>query len=284
MQESRPPAHISAWALPGIPEVSPGDNLAEIIWQRTRALAEVDELYALENGDIVVVTSKIVSKSEGRQIAAAQVGEYLDRETVRTVATRRHEGGETRIVENKLGIVAAAAGIDQSNTPDGVALLLPENPDRSAQLLLEELHALSGKQIGVLITDTLGRAWRIGQTDAAIGAAGVRVVEDLRGTHDSQGRTMSVTETAIADEIAAAADLVKQKSANTPVAVVRGLAHHVIQPDSASGARALIRSNADDLFRLGTNEALREGYTEGYAAGYADGLAISPAKPSGDSA
>lgn len=282
MQQSQPPARISAWALPGIPEVTPGNNLAELIWHSTRVLAELDGSYALEDGDIVVVTSKIVSKAEGRQIAAAEVGEYLDRETVRTVATREHAEGETRIVENRLGIVAAAAGIDQSNTPDGVALLLPEDPDKSAQVLLDELSLRSGKHIGVIITDTLGRAWRIGQTDAAIGAAGVRVIEDLRGTPDSHGRTMAVTETAVADEIAAAADLVKHKSANTPVAVVRGLAHLVAPSGSAGDARALIRSSADDLFRLGTNEALREGYADGYSAGYADGLAARSENPSGE--
>jgi coenzyme F420-0:L-glutamate ligase/coenzyme F420-1:gamma-L-glutamate ligase len=266
---SQPPARICVWSLPNIPEITAGDDLGDIIWQSAQGLAAQDSSLTLTDGDIVVVTSKIVSKSEGRQIPVAEVGEYLDRETVRVVARREHQGGETRIVENKLGIVAAAAGIDQSNTPNNMALLLPENPDRSAQLLLEQLRRHSGMKIGVLITDTLGRAWRIGQTDAAIGAAGIRVIDDLRGTQDDQGRTLEVTETAVADEIASAADLVKRKSNQTPVAIVRGLAHLVTDVTPTDGARSLIRPSEDDLFRLGTAEASAEGYAAGYAAGFA---------------
>lgn len=270
MQQPEPFARIIAWSLPGIPEISAGDNIAQLIWQSVLTLAQADATCTLDHGDIVVVTSKIVSKAEGRHIPADAVAEYLARETVRVVATRAHPGGETRIVENRLGIVAAAAGIDQSNTPSGTALLLPEDPDRSALALCKELRRLSEKTVAVLITDTLGRAWRVGQTDAAIGAAGIHVINDLRGTQDDQGRTLQVTETAVADEIASAADLVKRKSAHTPVAIVRGLSHLVTEDVSTGSARALIRAGDEDLFRLGTAEAFDQGYASGYVAGQAN--------------
>jgi coenzyme F420-0:L-glutamate ligase/coenzyme F420-1:gamma-L-glutamate ligase len=247
---------FSVWALAGIPEVVPGDDLAVII---ADALVE-----PLQDGDILAVSSKIVSKAEGRILRAADREQAITDETVRVVATRKYPGGITRIVENRLGIVGAAAGVDGSNTPDGTVLLLPLDPDASALAirlaLLERFHV----SVGVVVTDTLGRTWREGQTDVAIGASGVTLLEDLRGSLDSQGRRLDVTLPAVGDEIAAAADLVKRKSAGLPVAIVRGLGH-LLNPD-APGGRVLVRPSENDMFRLGTAEAYAEGLEAGRAA------------------
>lgn len=248
---------LSVFAVPGIPEIVAGDDLAAIIGDR---LAE-----PLESGDILAITSKIVSKAEGRMIAAADREDAITAETVRVVATRKHAGGVTRIVENPLGLVLAAAGVDSSNTPDGTVLLLPVDPDASARAICEALRSRFGVDVGVVISDTLGRPWRQGQTDVAIGAAGIRVLDDLRGTLDANGRRMDVTVAAVADEIAAAADLVKGKTSGLPVAVVRGLGHLVGDLD-LPGASALVRPAADDMFRRGSDEAWAEGYEAGLHA------------------
>lgn len=245
---------LTIWTIPGIPEIVTGDDLAEVIGQRE---------IGLQDGDILAVTSKIVSKAEGRFVQADDRDQAITDETVRVVATR----GATRIVENRLGIVGAAAGVDGSNTPVGTVLLLPLDPDASARALRDALEARYDVRIGVIITDTLGRAWREGQTDVAIGSSGVRLLDDLRGTLDAQGRRLDVTVPAVGDEIAAAADLVKGKSKGLPVAVVRGLGH-LVDPD-APGARVLTRTGPNDMFRLGTDEAHAEGYAEGFAAGEA---------------
>ena len=237
-------------------EIAAGDDLAAII-----ATAVLDRL---DDGDILVITSKIVSKAEGRQMAAADREDAISAETVRVVATRAYDGGVTRIVENRLGIVAAAAGVDASNVPDGTILLLPLDPDASARALCTALRNLSGKHVGVIISDTLGRPWREGQTDVAIGAAGVRVLDDLRGGVDSYGRPLEVTMPAVADELAAAGDLVKGKSKGVPVAVVRGMGRLVVEMDEP-GARALVRDASRDMFRLGSDEAERLGYERGIA-------------------
>ena len=246
---------LTVWAIEGIPEIVAGDDLAIIIG----GLAG-----QLEEGDILAVTSKIVSKAEGRFVLAADREQAITDETVRVVATRVHPGGVTRIVENRLGMVAAAAGVDASNTPEGTVLLLPQDPDASALRLRMALESRFGVRLGVIITDTLGRAWREGQTDAAIGASGVRVLDDLRGSVDSQGRRLEVTIPATGDEIASAADLVKRKSGGLPVAVVRGLTH--LLADDAEGARSLIRPAANDMFRLGTDEAWNQGFLAGQQA------------------
>lgn len=237
------------WALPGIPEVRAGDDLAKLI-----AGAEP----GLVDGDVLLVTSKIVSKAEGRIVRAADRETAIDAETVRVVARR----GPLRIVENRQGLVMAAAGVDASNTPAGTVLLLPEDPDASARAIRDGVRDALGVEIGVVVTDTFGRPWRNGLTDVAIGAAGVRVLDDLRGGTDAYGNPLSATVVATADELAAAGDLVKGKAAGLPVAVVRGLPH-VVAPASAddSGARALVRGAADDMFRLGTSEAVREAVT-----------------------
>jgi coenzyme F420-0:L-glutamate ligase/coenzyme F420-1:gamma-L-glutamate ligase len=247
---------ITVFGIRGMREIAAGDDLADII-----GAAALDQL---EDGDILVVTSKIVSKAEGRQVAAADREDAISAETVRIVATRAHGGGVTRIVENRLGMVAAAAGVDASNVPEGTILLLPIDPDASSRKMCAELRKLSGKHLGVIISDTLGRPWREGQTDVAIGAAGVRVLDDLRGGVDSHGRPLEVTMPAVADELAAAGDLVKGKSKGIPVAVVRGMGRLVTGLDEP-GARSLIRDASQDMFRLGSDEAERLGYERGIA-------------------
>ncbi|CAM5538680.1 coenzyme F420-0:L-glutamate ligase [Streptomyces tanashiensis] len=224
-----------------------GDDLAKLIASVSPELAD---------GDVLLVTSKIVSKAEGRVVAADDREEAIDAETVRVVARR----GTLRIVENRQGLVMAAAGVDASNTPSGTVLLLPEDPDASARRIRSGLREALGVDVGVVVTDTFGRPWRSGLTDVAIGAAGVRVLDDLRGGTDAHGNPLSATVVATADELAAAGDLVKGKAAGLPVAVVRGLPH-VVAGDEEPGARALVRGAADDMFRLGTSEAVREAVT-----------------------
>ena len=247
---------LTVFPVANLPEFVAGDDLVGIICDSIGPI--------LEDGDVIAVTSKIVSKAEGRQRVADDREDAITEETVRIVATREHPGGITRIVENRLGLILAAAGVDASNTPDGIILLLPVDPDASALALCTALRSRYGVKVGVVITDPLGRAWRQGQTDAAIGAAGLRVLDDLRGSTDSSGRRLDVTVAAVADEIAGAADLVKGKATGMPVAVVRGLGH-LVGELSELGARALVRPTAEDMFRQGTDEAWREGYQAGLA-------------------
>ena len=244
-------------AVPGLPEFEPGDDLATILGLATDGI--------LESGDILVVTSKIVSKADGRVVAATDREAAITSQTVRVVATREHAAGVTRIVENPQGLVLAAAGVDSSNAADGVVLLLPEDPDASARDLAQKLRERTGLELGVILSDTLGRPWRIGQTDVAIGAAGIHVSDDLRGTPDANGRVLEVTHVATADELAAAAELVKGKASGNPVAIIRGLGHLVGELD-LPGASSLIRPADQDMFRVGSDEAWREGYEAGLHA------------------
>ncbi|SHI20591.1 coenzyme F420-0:L-glutamate ligase [Streptomyces sp. 3214.6] len=251
------------WAVGGLPEVQAGDDLAKMI-----AAAEP----GLVDGDVLLVTSKIVSKAEGRIVRAQDREAAIDAETVRVVARR----GPLRIVENRQGLVMAAAGVDASNTPSGTVLLLPEDPDASARAIRAGLRDALGVDVGVVVTDTFGRPWRAGLTDVAIGAAGVRVLDDLRGGTDAHGNPLSATVVATADELAAAGDLVKGKAAGLPVAVVRGLGHVVVTRDGGTGenggdvgpdgevegARVMVRGARDDMFRLGTSEAVRLAVTQ----------------------
>jgi coenzyme F420-0:L-glutamate ligase/coenzyme F420-1:gamma-L-glutamate ligase len=248
---------LTVFGVGGLPEFVAGDDLATIIGDAVAGI--------LHDGDILAVTSKIVSKAEGRQVLAADREDAITAETVRVVATREHPGGVTRIVENKLGMVLAAAGVDASNTPEGVVLLLPEDPDASALALCSALRERFGVSIGVLVTDTLGRPWRVGQTDVAIGAAGIRVMEDLRGTTDASGRRLDVTVAATADELAGAADLIKGKASGVPVAVIRGMGHLVAGLDEP-GASTLVRPANEDMFRVGSAEAYAEGFEAGRAS------------------
>ncbi|MCL3860289.1 coenzyme F420-0:L-glutamate ligase [Actinotalea sp. K2] len=261
---------LTVWAPEGIGEVVPGDDLVELVGA---ALAGEQPWGAPRDGDVVVVTSKIVSKAEGRVVAAADREAAITAETVRVVATRQHPGGVTRIVENRLGLVMAAAGVDASNTAAGTVLLLPLDPDVSARRLRAGLQQRFGARLGVLVTDTAGRPWRHGQTDLAIGAAGVTVLDDLRGQVDSHGRPLEVSMAAVADEIAAAAELVKGKATGRPVALVRGVGHLVTEGDGP-GARAVVRLGPGDMFALGSEEAYAEGWKD--AVSRADGVEGPP--------
>ena len=228
---------LSVVPVTGLPEITAGSDLAALI---------ADAAPDLRDGDILVVTSKIVSKAEGRVVATSRE-QAIEAETARVVARR----GATTIAQTRHGLVLAAAGVDESNTAPGTVVLLPEDPDESARRLRKALHARTGRSIGVVITDTMGRPWRAGQTDNAIGAAGVRPVRDYRGEADTFGNILEVTVAAVADEIAAAADLVKGKSRGVPVAVVRGLDGLVTEQDGP-GARELIRPAEEDMFRFGS--------------------------------
>lgn len=249
---------LQVWAPDGIGEIRPGDDLAALLGDALEG--------DLHDGDVVVVTSKVVSKAEGRVIQAEDREQAITDETVRVVARREHPGGVLRIVENRLGLVMAAAGVDASNTPDGTVLLLPVDPDASARGLRAAWQGRFGVRLGVVVSDTAGRAWREGLTDIAIGAAGLTVLDDLRGGEDAHGRPLSVTVTAVADEVASASELVRGKAAGRPVAVVRGLARFVTDEDGP-GARSMVRPAEADLFRLGAAEAWQEGYDAGRAAG-----------------
>ncbi|MFF2486508.1 coenzyme F420-0:L-glutamate ligase [Microbacterium sp. NPDC058062] len=254
-----PRTALTVWPLEGIPEIEAGTDLVEVI-----ARAAGDEL---ADGDILVVTSKIVSKAEGRFVVADDREDAITSETVRVVASRTTPNGSTtRIVENRLGMVSAAAGVDASNTPEGTVLLLPVDPDASARAIAAGLRERLGTQVGVIVSDTLGRAWREGQTDHAIGAGGVHVFEDLRGGTDAEGRPLVVTMPCVGDELAAAADLVKGKATRRPVAVVRGRAD-LVGPLDLPGARSIVRPLEKDMFRLGADEAYAEGFTAGLARG-----------------
>lgn len=234
---------LTVTPVAGLPEITAGDDLAALI---------CDAAPGLRDGDILVVTSKIVSKAEGRVISADRE-DAIDAEAVRVVARR----GQTRIVTTRHGLVLAAAGVDSSNTAAGTVVLLPEDPDGSARRLRKALTERLGVSVAIVITDTMGRPWRNGQTDTAIGAAGLLPLRDHRGQADTFGNALEVTVAAVADEIAAAGDLVKGKTRQVPVAIVRGLDELVTSADGP-GAAALIRPVADDMFRLGTADVLYE--------------------------
>lgn len=244
------PGELRVLPVPGMPELRPDEDLAAAI--ATAAPWLVDD-------DVVVVTSKVVSKVEGRLVTAPTDPEARDAlrrelvlaESVRVLATR----GRTLITESRLGIVQAASGVDASNVARDELALLPLDPDGSAAALRTRLHELLGVRVAVVLTDTMGRAWRVGQTDTAIGAAGLAVLHRYAGGTDAHGNDLVVTEVAVADEIAAAADLVQGKLGGVPVAVVRGLA----PVDDGSTARELVRPGSEDLFWLGTAEALAQG-------------------------
>jgi coenzyme F420-0:L-glutamate ligase / coenzyme F420-1:gamma-L-glutamate ligase len=239
-------AQITISGLPGIPEVLPGEDLAKIVADAAVTAGGP----GLLDGDILVVTSKIVSKAEGRVVAMSR-DDAIAAETVRVVARR----GTTTISETRHGLVMAAAGVDESNTAPGTVVLLPEDPDESARRLRKALRGRLGVSVGVVVTDTMGRPWRAGQTDTAIGAAGVLPVRDHRGEQDAFGNTLEVTMAAVADEIAAAGDLVKSKALQLPVALVRGLSA-LVTDDDGPGARALVRVPSEDMFRLGAADVL----------------------------
>lgn len=251
--------------VPGIAEVRAGDDLSSALASAVTQLAWPDGSSGLRDGDVVVVTSKVVSKAEGRVITAADREDAITAETVRVVATKTTERGTTRIVETRHGLVLAAAGVDASNVPAGHVALLPEDPDASARRLRAGLRAALGVEVGVVVTDTLGRPWRDGLTDAAIGVAGLLPLDDHRGRTDANGIPLEATVVAVADEVAAASDLVKGKAFGVPVAVVRGLAWATLAEDGP-GARRIVRPPQEDLFRTGTAESYQAGWRDGRAA------------------
>jgi coenzyme F420-0:L-glutamate ligase/coenzyme F420-1:gamma-L-glutamate ligase len=228
---------ITVTAVPRLPEVTAGADLGALV---------ADAAGDLRDGDILVVTSKVVSKAEGR-VAEMPRDEAIEAETVRVVARR----GATTIAQTRHGFVLAAAGVDESNTAPGTVVLLPADPDESARRLRKSLQDRTGLRLGVIVTDTMGRPWRNGQTDTAIGAAGVIPVRDHRGEADTFGNILEVTVAAVADEIAAAADLVKGKTLRLPVAVVRGL-DALVTDEDGPGARLLVRPADEDMFRYGS--------------------------------
>jgi coenzyme F420-0:L-glutamate ligase/coenzyme F420-1:gamma-L-glutamate ligase len=233
---------ITVWAPDGVGEVRRGDDLADLL------LPLVDPV----DGDIVCVTSKAVSKAEG-QVRAGDRAEAVAAETVRLVARR----GPLSVVVNRLGLTMAAAGVDASNVEPGHVVLLPEDPDASARALRAAVAARTGANVGVLVTDTAGRAWREGQTDIAIGAAGLVVVDDHAGRTDAYGNDLQVTAPAVADELAGAAELAAGKLRGRPFTVVRGRGDLVLPPgDDGPGADGLLRPAGSDLFGLGAREAV----------------------------
>lgn len=259
------PPSLVVVAVPGLPEVHAGDDLAGLVSPLLDVVAWPDGSTGVQDGDVVVVTSKVVSKAEGRVVAATDREDAITAEAVRLVAERATPRGLLRVVETRHGFVMAAAGVDASNTDAGTVVLLPLDPDASARALRAAWVSASGARLGVVVTDTFGRPWRDGLTDNAVGAAGVTVLDDHRGRIDAQGRTLETTVTAVVDEIASATDLVKGKATGLAIAVVRGLGHHVTE-DDGPGVRALVRGSDSDLFRLGTAEARAEGRREAVLA------------------
>jgi len=228
----------------GIGEVVPGTDLTELLMA---ALAQPDGP-TLQDGDVLVVTQKIVSKAEGQLVSiadddpAAKVA-LVEQESVRILRRR----GDLIISETKHGFICANAGIDLSNVDLGTAALLPEDSDRSARRIREGLKAKLGVEVGVIVSDTFGRTWRRGVTDVAIGCAGVAAVIDLRGTQDANGRELMATEVCVADELASAAELVMGKDRGIPAAIVRGVPPEWLR--TASVQAEIIRPPGEDLFR-----------------------------------
>ncbi len=229
---------LEIFPIEGIPEITKGDDIAEMICERIE----------LQERDVLVVTQKIVSKAEGAMVEIDSADPlshkpFVERESVRILRRR----GELIISETKHGFVCANAGIDLSNVKAGTAALLPEDSDRSARRIRDAIRGRHDIEVGVIISDTFGRPWRRGVTDVAIGCAGLNAILDLRGTPDALGREMHVTEVALVDEIAAAAELAMGKTSGCPVGIVRG------GPASwfgtSSVAEHIVRSPADDLFR-----------------------------------
>lgn len=247
--------YVKLFAIPGLPEIRTGEDLAVRI-----AEAAKKARLAFENGDIVVVAQKIVSKAEGSVVSLPSVKpsekaqglaaelkkdaraiELVLRESLRILRSER-----VLIAETKHGFVCANAGVDHSNVPgEDMVTLLPRDPDGSAERLAGELSRKSGKRIAVIVSDTFGRPWRLGLTNVAIGASGLPVLMDLRGTHDREGKALTATVLAIADELAAAAGLLMGKSEGTPVVIVRGYRYRAASEKAAS----IIRPAAEDLFR-----------------------------------
>lgn len=229
---------ITILPVEGLPEIRPGDVIADLICARTD----------LRERDVVVVTQKIVSKAEGRLVAVdpddpRSHKALVERESVRVLRRR----GDLVVSETRHGFVCANAGIDLSNVERGYAALLPLDSDRSARRIRDGIRARAGVEVGVVVSDTFGRTWRRGLTDVAIGVAGIAAIVDLRGTADRFGREMQVTEVCVADELAAAAELVMGKASGVPVALVRGVDPAWFRESSVRAE--VVRPPSEDLFR-----------------------------------
>lgn len=228
--------------LPSVAMVKEGDDLVALFLEVLGS-----SRLTLEARDLIIVTSKVVSKSEGQVVPFDGTEEHkvalIESESTRILRRR----GPLRITETRHGFINANAGIDLSNTDDGTAVLLPKDPDRSARRFRGEIQRRCNVEVAVIITDTFGRVWRVGVTDVAIGSAGVKPILDLRGTSDATGRVLEVTEVAVADEIASAANLVLGKAEATPFAIIRGLDDSYFGEGSIK-ENALRRAN-EDLFR-----------------------------------
>jgi coenzyme F420-0:L-glutamate ligase/coenzyme F420-1:gamma-L-glutamate ligase len=236
-------SRLTIWGIDGIGEIAPGDQVGDVIVEACRDTPNGP----LQDDDVLVVTQKIVSKAEGRLVAIDASDplshkKLVEDEAVRIVRRR----GDLIITETKHGFICANSGVDLSNVESGYAALLPLDSDKSARRIRDIVRSKLGVSVGVIVSDTFGRPWRHGLTDIAIGVAGIAGVIDLRGTEDALGRTMAVTEVAVADEVASAAELVMGKSTGIPVAVVRGLNSAWFRDASV---KELIRSAQDDLFR-----------------------------------
>lgn len=238
-------SRIEIIGIEGIGEISAGDDLAGAI---LNAASNGSTESALREGDIVVVTQKVVSKAENRLVPVDPEDPLshkplVEQESVRVLRRR----GDLVISETAHGFVCANAGIDLSNVRSGHAALLPVDPDRSARRIRDGLRAKAGVEVGIIVSDTFGRPWRRGVTDVAIGCAGVAAIVDLRGTTDTFGRELQVTEVAVADEIAAAAELVMGKATGIPIAIVRGIDATWLRESSIKAD--MLRTPAEDLFR-----------------------------------
>jgi coenzyme F420-0:L-glutamate ligase/coenzyme F420-1:gamma-L-glutamate ligase len=237
-------ARLEVFPILGVPEVRPGDDLAG---QIADAAAAGDGT-ALRDGDVVVVTQKVVSKAEGKleRIDPDDPRGHkaiVERESVRIIRRR----GDLVIAETRHGFICANAGVDLSNIEEGWAALLPDDPDRSARRLRDGIRARAGVEVAVIVSDTFGRPWRRGLTDVAIGCAGIGAIADLRGTADALGRELQVTEVAVVDELAGAADLVMGKATGAAAAVVRGVDPAWFRQGEVRAE--LVRSPNEDLFR-----------------------------------
>ena len=236
-------SRLTMWGVSGIGEVKPGDQVGDIVVDACRE----EPNGPLLDRDVVVVTQKIVSKAEGRLVAVdpndpTSHKKLVEEEAVRVLRRR----GELMITETKHGFICANSGVDLSNVERGYAALLPVDSDRSARRIRDIIRAKLGVEVGVIVSDTFGRPWRMGLTDVAIGVAGIAGVVDLRGTPDALGRTMQVTEVCVADQLAGAAEMVMGKSSGVPVAIVRGANAEWFREASM---KEIVRPAREDLFR-----------------------------------
>lgn len=253
--------NLSLHAPSGVPEVTAGADLTELL---LAVLTPID-------GDIVTITSKVVSKAEGRAVSGDRATWVAD-QTERLVASR----DSLRIVRNRLGLTMAAAGIDGSNVTAGTSLLLPVDPDASARRIRAEVADRTGATVAVLVTDTAGRAWRTGQTDIAIGAAGLHPLDDFAGRVDPHGNVLAVTAPAVADELASAAELASGKLGERPFVLIRGRSDLVLPAkEDGPGARTLVRAEGEDLFGYGAREAV----VRAVRAGEGDAVPFGAAVP-----